>query len=57
MKMTVEQRKNFTFMITRFLDCYDTIVQLQTVTNENGMNFFVEEQKKLQQENQARENQ
>jgi hypothetical protein len=57
MKMTAEQRKDLTFMITRFLDCYDSIMQLQTVTNEKGMDFFVEEQKKLQQDKQAKENQ
>ena len=55
--LTAEQRPNFYLMERMFLNCYDSVLSLQVITNEEGSKLFYEEQRRLEQENKKRINQ
>ncbi|MFH1999613.1 MAG: hypothetical protein ABIK28_08030 [Planctomycetota bacterium] len=47
--LTEQQRLDFALMERMILNCYDSVLSLQVITNEKGSQFFFDEQQQLNQ--------
>jgi hypothetical protein len=53
--LTPSERKDFYMIINQFLNCFDSVFSLQVIQNVKGKDLFLDEQRRIEEENRKRE--
>jgi hypothetical protein len=51
---SVAEKKDYKLMLDLIRNCYNSVFSLQVIQNQDGKNYFLEEQRRLREENKER---